>query len=54
MKLIENIDFYYENGLMVLTEEFLLKRGRCCKKNCKHCPYGFNEKKDDETTDESP
>lgn len=41
----EGIDFYYnENNLMVLTEEFLLKRGKCCKGGCKHCPYGFNEK----------
>ena len=41
----ENIDFYYdENGLMVFTKEFLLKRGKCCKSGCKHCPYGFDFK----------
>jgi len=40
----ENIDFYYdENGLMVFTKEFLLKRGKCCKSGCKNCPYGLHE-----------
>ena len=32
-------DFYYENGKMVLTESYHLKRGKCCNNNCKHCPY---------------
>lgn len=40
----EGQDFYYENGLMVLTESFLRKRGKCCKGGCRHCPYGFHEK----------
>jgi hypothetical protein len=34
-------DFYFnENGLMVFTESYHLKRGYCCKSGCKHCPYG--------------
>lgn len=32
-------DFYIENGLYVFTEQFLLRRGYCCKNNCRHCPY---------------
>lgn len=32
-------DFYYEDGKMVLTEEYHLKRGKCCDNNCRHCPY---------------
>ena len=32
-------DYYFENGLMVLTETFLKKRGFCCKNGCRHCPY---------------
>ena len=33
-------DFYYnENGLMVMTESYHLRRGYCCNNNCKHCPY---------------
>ncbi|HAP69329.1 MAG TPA: hypothetical protein DCR04_06320 [Flavobacteriales bacterium] len=38
-------DFYYsEEGYIVFTEKYLLKRGYCCKNSCKHCPYGFNKK----------
>lgn len=36
---IEDKDYYFENGLMVLTEHFLKKRGYCCNNNCRHCPY---------------
>ena len=39
-------DFYYNNnGYMVFTETYHLKRGHCCKNNCKHCPYSLNKKK---------
>lgn len=38
-KLVEDIDFYMENGLMVLTSWFHLKRGECCGNGCRHCPY---------------
>lgn len=37
--LLEGIDFYLENGLMVLTEWFHLKKGNCCGNRCRHCPY---------------
>ena len=38
----EGIDFYWnEDGLMVLTREYHLARGHCCKNGCKHCPYDF-------------
>jgi len=38
----EGIDFYYdENKLMVLTEAFHLKKGYCCGKGCRHCPYEY-------------
>ena len=36
-------DFYInKEGYKVFTEKYHLKRGYCCKSNCKHCPYGFN------------
>lgn len=35
----ENVDFYYDAGLMVLTARFLLRRGYCCGNGCRHCPY---------------
>jgi len=38
-------DFYYsEEGYMVFTEKYHLKRGYCCKSGCKHCPYGYDKK----------
>ena len=38
-KFVEGVDYYFENGLMVLTALFLQKRGFCCKNGCRHCPY---------------
>jgi len=38
-------DFYYsEEGYLVFTAKYLLKRGYCCKNGCKHCPYGFDRR----------
>ncbi|MBY0451848.1 MAG: hypothetical protein K2P92_02355, partial [Bdellovibrionaceae bacterium] len=28
-----------ENGLMVMTAAYHLKRGTCCGNGCRHCPY---------------
>jgi hypothetical protein len=40
--LIEGEDYYYnEQGYIVLTEQFHLKKGYCCGNGCKHCPYDF-------------
>lgn len=36
---VEDVDFYFENGLMVLTAHFLIRRGYCCGNGCRHCPY---------------
>ena len=46
MKNLESEDYYYENGKMVLTEKFLLKRGFCCNNNCRHCPYKVKDDKE--------
>lgn len=43
----DNKDFYWENGLMVFTAAFHLKRGYCCKSGCRHCPYGFKKENND-------
>lgn len=32
-------DYYWEDGKMVMTESYHLKRGYCCKSQCRHCPY---------------
>jgi hypothetical protein len=37
---IEPEDYYMENGLMVFTAAYHLKRGVCCGSGCRHCPYG--------------
>ena len=39
-------DFYYsDEGYIIFTSKYLLKRGYCCQNGCKHCPYGFNKAK---------
>jgi hypothetical protein len=38
-------DFYLsEEGFIVFTEAYHLKRGYCCQSGCKHCPWKFNQK----------
>ena len=37
----EGEDYYFEDGLMVLTDRYLLRRGYCCEQGCRNCPYGF-------------
>ena len=35
----EGIDYTMENGLLVMTRWYLLRRGHCCENGCRHCPY---------------
>jgi len=41
MSQVQNIydDYYFEHGLLVMTESYHLKRGYCCDSGCRHCPY---------------
>jgi Family of unknown function (DUF5522) len=40
--IIEGEDFYYnEEGFMVLTSSYHLKREACCGRGCLHCPYDY-------------
>ena len=39
----KTVYYYLENGLIVFTEAYHLKRGYCCKHGCRHCPYGFRK-----------
>jgi len=42
---LEEGDFYLSpEGYRVFTKQYHIKRGYCCESNCKHCPYGYNEK----------
>ncbi|HVF89849.1 MAG TPA: DUF5522 domain-containing protein [Blastocatellia bacterium] len=36
---VEGVDYYWEDGLMVFTSIYHLKRGYCCASGCRHCPY---------------
>jgi len=39
---LEEGDYYFDpSGLMVLTAQYLKKRGYCCENGCRHCPYGY-------------
>ena len=38
-------DWYIEDGLMVFTESYHLKRGWCCSSDCRHCPFKGEESK---------
>lgn len=41
---LESDEFYHtEEGFIVFTEKYHLKRGYCCKSGCRHCPYGYNK-----------
>ena len=40
-ELMEGVDYYLENGLLVFAEYYLRERGYCCTNGCRHCPYGF-------------
>jgi hypothetical protein len=33
-------EFYYDNqGRMVMTEDYHIRRGKCCGSRCLNCPY---------------
>lgn len=36
---LEGEDYYFENGLLVMTAKYLRERGYCCGNGCRHCPY---------------
>ena len=44
-KRAEAADYYMENGFVVFTEAYHLRRGHCCRSGCRHCPYGFKHKR---------
>ena len=36
---VEDLDYYMEDGLLVMSAWHHLKRGYCCGSGCRHCPY---------------
>ena len=49
-ELIEGIDYYLEDGLVVLTAQYLRDRGYCCTSGCRHCPFGFVREDSDDVS----
>jgi hypothetical protein len=49
--LVENEDYYLDQGLMVLTAGYHLRRGYCCEQGCRHCPYTEVVKRTEEGVD---
>lgn len=40
-------DYYKtEEGYIVFTAQYLLRRGYCCRSGCRHCPYGYDKNTD--------
>lgn len=40
----ESSDYYLnEDGLMVFTAAYHLKRGYCCRNRCRHCPWQYGK-----------
>lgn len=44
--MIENLHYYREEGTVVFTEFYHILRGRCCRKGCRHCGYGYKKGQD--------
>ncbi|MBC7428107.1 MAG: hypothetical protein H7336_05820 [Bacteriovorax sp.] len=45
--LIENVDYVInDDGNLVFTSHYLLKRGHCCMSGCLNCPFGYTDKVD--------
>jgi hypothetical protein len=44
----EGIDYVIENGLLIFTKEYHLKRGYCCKNRCRNCPWNYGREADSE------
>lgn len=36
---VEGEDYYFENGLLVMTAAYHIKRGSCCGNGCVWCPF---------------
>jgi hypothetical protein len=34
-----SLNYYMENGRLVMTEQHHINRGSCCGSGCRHCPY---------------
>jgi hypothetical protein len=37
--LVEGEDYYFEDGLLVMTAAYHKQRGSCCGSGCRWCPF---------------
>lgn len=44
---LEPGDYYFIDGRMVFTEQYHIKRGRCCGQGCKNCPWPSSKNEKD-------
>lgn len=48
--LTEGEDYYLNTeGNLVFTKKYHLKRGRCCKCGCLHCPWNYERTAEENT-----
>jgi hypothetical protein len=48
-------DYYMtEDGFLVFTEKYHLKRGYCCQSGCKHCPWKEQKKTEAQKVNQLP
>lgn len=38
-RFVEGVDYLFEGGLLVMTADYLRRRGYCCGNGCRNCPY---------------
>lgn len=38
-KFKEGVDYYLDKNQIILTESYLVRRGKCCGSGCLFCPY---------------
>lgn len=39
MKPQEGVDYKWEDGKIIFTSSYHIKRGKCCGSRCRHCPF---------------
>jgi hypothetical protein len=48
-------DYYLsEEGYIVFTEKYHLKRGYCCQSGCRHCPYKEKQERRSRNLEKKP
>ena len=46
------VDYTIEDGRVVFSADYLIKKGKCCGNNCDNCPYTVSIKGNDVLRDQ--